>query len=69
MVQSVTEGAYQYIVAASGLTGFIAWVGIAVSHYRFRRAFDKQNYDKSKLKYTAKWFPFGPILQLFYVLL
>ena len=61
VVQSVTEGAYQYIVAASGLTGFIAWVGIAVSHYRFRRAFDKQNYDKSKLKYTAKWFPFGPI--------
>lgn len=24
VVQSVTEGAYQYIVAASGLTGFIA---------------------------------------------
>ena len=43
------------------LTGFIAWVGIAVSHYRFRRAFDKQNYDKSKLKYTAKLFPFGPL--------
>lgn len=55
------KGAYEYIVAASGLTGFIAWVGIAVSHYRFRRAFDKQNYDKSKLKYTAKLFPFGPL--------
>ncbi|MDN6836550.1 MAG: gamma-aminobutyrate permease, partial [Lactococcus lactis] len=31
------------------------------SHYRFRKAFDKQNYDKSKLKYKAKLFPFGPI--------
>ena len=55
------------IVAASGMTGFIAWVGIAISHFRFRRAFDKQNYDKSKLKYKAKLFPFGPILQVFYV--
>ncbi|MBO1198480.1 amino acid permease [Staphylococcus simiae] len=61
VLQTLTDGAYQYIVAASGLTGFIAWVGIAVSHYRFRRAFDYQNYDKSKLKYKAKLFPFGPI--------
>lgn len=60
-VQHFSGDAYEYIVAASGMTGFIAWVGIAVSHYRFRCAFDKQNYDKSKLKYTAKLFPFGPI--------
>ena len=43
------------------MTGFIAWVGIAISHYRFRKAFNAQNYDKSKLKYHAKLFPFGPI--------
>ncbi len=49
------------------MTGFIAWVGIAISHFRFRRAFDKQNYDKSKLKYKAKLFPFGPIFAVFYV--
>ena len=67
-VQHFSGDAYEYIVAASGMTGFIAWVGIAVSHYRFRRAFDKQNYDKSKLKYTAKLFPFGPIFAGFYVL-
>ncbi|MGF1922414.1 amino acid permease, partial [Staphylococcus aureus] len=29
VLQSLTKGAYEYIVAASGLTGFIAWVGIA----------------------------------------
>ncbi|KES09954.1 Amino acid transporter, partial [Snodgrassella alvi SCGC AB-598-P14] len=39
LLESVDEGAYEYIVAASGLTGFIAWLGIAISHYRFRRAF------------------------------
>lgn len=61
ILQHLSGDAYEYIVAASGMTGFIAWVGIAVSHYRFRKAFDKQDYDKSKLKYKAKLFPFGPI--------
>lgn len=36
---------YQLLVAASGLTGFIAWLGIAVSHLRFRRAFIKQGHQ------------------------
>lgn len=53
---------YTWLVAASGLTGFIAWLGIAISHFRFRRAFVKQGHDLSELKYHAKWFPFGPIL-------
>ncbi|GAT18016.1 amino acid permease [Secundilactobacillus silagei] len=53
---------YSWLIAASGLTGFIAWVGIAISHFRFRRAFVKQGHQLSELKYHAKWFPFGPIL-------
>ncbi|MDU0996852.1 MAG: amino acid permease, partial [Staphylococcus lugdunensis] len=61
LVQKVSGNAYEYIVAASGMTGFIAWVGIAVSHYRFRRAFQRQHHNKKELKYKAKWFPFGPI--------
>lgn len=55
---------YMWLVAASGLTGFIAWFGIAVSHFRFRRAFIKQGHSLSELKYHAKWFPFGPVLCL-----
>ncbi|WP_283679783.1 amino acid permease [Lentilactobacillus sp. Marseille-Q4993] len=55
---------YLWLVAASGLTGFIAWFGIAISHYRFRKAFIKQGHDLKELKYHAKWFPFGPILCL-----
>lgn len=62
LVQNLSGNAYEYIVAASGLTGFIAWLGIAISHYRFRKAFEAQNYDIGKLKYHAKLFPFGPIL-------
>lgn len=60
-IEHLSGGAYEYIIAASGMTGFIAWLGIAISHYRFRRAFDLQDYDKTKLKYKAKWFPFGPL--------
>ncbi|MCM3601208.1 amino acid permease [Robertmurraya korlensis] len=52
---------YTWLLNASGLTGFIAWLGIAVSHYRFRKAYVAQGRDMSDLKFKAKWFPFGPI--------
>ena len=55
---------YEYILAASGLTGFIAWLGIAISHYRFRRAYIAQGKPLEALTYRAKWFPFGPLLAL-----
>lgn len=56
------EGAvYVWLLNASGMSGFIAWLGIAVSHYRFRKALLAQGRDLSELPYRAKWFPFGPI--------
>ncbi|MDN3018864.1 amino acid permease [Paenibacillus sp. BSR1-1] len=55
---------YTWLLNASGLTGFIAWVGIALSHYRFRKAYIAQGRDLNELKYKAKWFPLGPILAL-----
>jgi lysine-specific permease len=55
---------YTWLLNASGLTGFIAWLGIAVSHYRFRKAYMAQGRDMSDLKFKAKWFPLGPILAL-----
>ncbi|AYF92326.1 amino acid permease [Apilactobacillus bombintestini] len=55
---------YLWLVAASGLTGFIAWVGIALSHFRFRRAFIKQGHSLDELKYHATWFPTGPVITL-----
>ena len=64
LIQLTSANAYTYIVAASGLTGFIAWLGIALSHYRFRRAYVAQGKDLNALKYRAKWFPAGPIIAL-----
>jgi lysine-specific permease len=55
---------YNYLLAASGLAGFLTWIGIALSHYRFRRAFKKQGHNMKELVYHAKWFPVGPILAL-----
>lgn len=63
------EQIYSFLVSASGLTGFIAWVGIALAHYRFRRAFKVQGKDLSQLRYKAKWFPVGPLLALIICLL
>lgn len=52
---------YNWLLSASGMCGFIAWLGIAVSHYRFRRAYVAQGGKLSDLPYRAKWFPFGPL--------
>lgn len=55
---------YLFLVSASGLTGFIAWLGIAISHYRFRKAFIRQGHHLSELHYHAKLFPVEPILAM-----
>jgi len=43
------------------MTGFIAWLGIAISHYRFRRGYVKQGHSLADLPYVSPFFPFGPI--------
>jgi len=53
---------YIWLLNASGMSGFIAWLGIAISHYRFRRAYVAQGRDLAELPYRSLWFPFGPIL-------
>ena len=53
---------YTWLVAASGLSGFIAWLGIAACHYRFRKAYIAQGKKIKDLPYKAKLFPFGPII-------
>lgn len=52
---------YLWLLNLSGMTGFIAWIGIAISQYRFRRGLIVQGYDLSHLPYRAIAFPFGPI--------
>ncbi len=61
----IGEGtAYTWLINISGVSGFIAWIGIAISHYRFRRAFAAQGKDLSEIPYKASFFPFGPLFAL-----
>lgn len=61
----IGEGiAYTWLVNISGMAGFMMWMGIALCHYRFRRAFKAQGRDLSELPYKASFFPLGPILAL-----
>jgi lysine-specific permease len=55
---------YTWMLNAASLTGFLAWLGIAVSHYRFRKAYVAQGRDLSELPFKAKWYPFGPLFAL-----
>ncbi|HWK22538.1 MAG TPA: amino acid permease [Ureibacillus sp.] len=55
---------YMWLLNASGLSGFIAWVGIAISHYRFRKAYILQGHDLKALPYKARLYPFGPLFAL-----
>ncbi|MFJ7932041.1 amino acid permease [Peribacillus sp. NPDC096448] len=63
---------YIWLMNAVGVTGFIFWLGIAASHYRFRKAYIAQGHSLDDLPYKSKWFPFGPIFSFalcFFVLL
>ncbi len=55
---------YFWLLNASSLSGFIAWFGIAISHYRFRKAYIAQGLDIKNLPYVAKGYPFAPLLAL-----
>lgn len=52
---------YQWLLNISGVAGFIAWLGIAASHYRFRTAYIAQGYKVEDLPFKARFFPLGPM--------
>lgn len=55
---------FVWLVNISSLVGFIAWFGIALCHYRFRKAYLAQGRKLSDLPYYARGFPFGPLFAL-----
>ncbi|WHY03516.1 amino acid permease [Neobacillus sp. DY30] len=55
---------YIWLMNAISITGFIFWLGISISHYRFRKALNAQGHSLDKLPYKAKWFPIGPIFAI-----
>ncbi|MDO4243642.1 MAG: amino acid permease [Actinomyces sp.] len=51
--------AYTWFYNATGLTGFIVWVGVCLAHLRFRAAWKAQGRTVEDLPYRAKLFPVG----------
>ncbi|MCF6776960.1 amino acid permease [Thiotrichales bacterium 19X7-9] len=56
---------FAVIINVSSLCGFIAWFGIALSHYCFRKKIIKG--DTSQLVYKAKWFPYAPLISMVFI--
>ncbi|MHA6846995.1 amino acid permease [Ralstonia syzygii] len=52
---------YLWLLNTSGMTGFVAWLGIAISHYRFRKGLVLQGHDPAQLPYRSPFFPYGPL--------
>ncbi|KAF9972243.1 hypothetical protein BGZ73_004666 [Actinomortierella ambigua] len=52
---------YNWLLNISSISGFIAWLGIAASHLRFRKAYIAQGGDVSRLPYRAAFYPWGPV--------
>lgn len=52
---------YLWLLNLSGMTGFLAWLGIAVSHYRFRKGLLVQGISLDILPYQSPFFPWGPL--------
>lgn len=51
---------YQLLYNASSLSGFIIWLGIAICHLRFRKAWVAQGRSLQDLKFRSKFYPYGP---------
>lgn len=62
-----TGAVFYWLLDMTGLAGFIAWFGIALSHYRFRKAYILQGNRLEDLPYRAKWFPFSPLFAMFFI--
>jgi len=55
---------FSYLVQISSLSGFIAWFGIALSHYKFRKYYLPQHGGVENLRYKARFFPYAQIISM-----
>lgn len=55
---------FSYLVQISSLSGFIAWFGIALSHYKFRKDYLPMHGGLAALPYKAKFYPYAQIVSM-----
>lgn len=59
---------FKYIVQVSALAGFIAWFGIALSHYKFRKSYLPAHGGVEVLKFRAKFYPYAQVISMFVII-
>ncbi len=59
-----SNGVFLWLVNISSLAGFIAWFGIALSHYRFRAHYLQSGNALENLPFKAPWYPIAPLIAL-----
>ncbi len=59
---------FNYLVQISSLSGFIAWFGIALSHYKFRKDYLPTHGGFDSLIYKAKFYPYAQIISMLFIL-
>ena len=71
LLLSFTNGGmiFNWLINVISLAGYIAWFGICLSHYRFRRAYVTQGMILAALPYKARWFPIAPILAMIVIVI
>lgn len=60
---------FHWLMNIISLAGYIAWFGICLSYYRFRKAYVLQGKSLDNLYYRAPWFPFAPLFAMTLIML
>jgi lysine-specific permease len=55
---------FSYLIQLSTLSGFIAWFGIALSHYYFRKKYLPANGGEGILTYKSRFYPYAQIISM-----
>jgi amino acid transporter len=56
--------AYTYLINLSGVSTFIVWAVIALTHIQFRRGLKAQGVSADDLPFRAVWYPYGAYFAL-----
>ncbi|AEO66254.1 41ef1be3-32ee-40f7-a259-815a80bd5c52 [Thermothielavioides terrestris] len=64
-VSTGASKAYSYIVNLSGVSTFLVWGAISLTHIRFRSAWKAQGHSERDLPFVSLWYPWNAYFGLF----
>ncbi len=61
------DNVFNFLTQITAIAGFIAWFGVSLSHYCFRKIYLQKHDNLDGLKYKAKFFPYAQIFSMIMV--